>query len=167
MKGAIKFVLAVIVVALLFIGYDYLKKKPLPPDNSAKSATRTVALDNTAPTWTDPATGLMWAGQDNGSDVTWNEASNYCSNLRLAGYSNWRLATNDELAGIYDETQNVNGWHTKGGIKLSGCCSWSGSAGTGLTENSYFNFTFLHGRGFDTPFDYANGLALCVRRSGE
>lgn len=53
-------------------------------------------------TWTDPATGLMWAKDTNSSTVNWNQASNYCSNLRLAGHSDWRLPTIDELGGIYD-----------------------------------------------------------------
>ncbi|MFP5237877.1 MAG: DUF1566 domain-containing protein [Acidobacteriota bacterium] len=44
-----------------------------------------------ASTWTDPATGLMWAARDNGSDVNWNQAKEYCSKLRLAGDRDWRL----------------------------------------------------------------------------
>jgi hypothetical protein len=43
--------------------------------------------------WTDPATGLTWAGKDNGKDVTWKEAMKHCRDLRVAGYSDWRLAT--------------------------------------------------------------------------
>src|SRR5690242_17745520 len=50
--------------------------------------------------WTDPSTGLMWAGKDNGKDVNWHKAINYCRDLRLGGYSDWRLATIDELQGI-------------------------------------------------------------------
>jgi Protein of unknown function (DUF1566) len=48
-------------------------------------------------TWTDPDTGLMWAKKDNGADVNWNQASNYCTKLQLAGYSDWRLPTIEEL----------------------------------------------------------------------
>ena len=43
------------------------------------------------PTWTDPDTGLMWTKKDNGSDVDWNQASDYCSKLQLAGLQ--RLAS--------------------------------------------------------------------------
>lgn len=35
------------------------------------------------PTWTDPATGLMWTRKDNGSDVTWQQAVNYCKYLTV------------------------------------------------------------------------------------
>jgi hypothetical protein len=38
------------------------------------------------PTWTDPDTGLMWAKKDNGSDVSWNQASDYCTKLQLVGF---------------------------------------------------------------------------------
>ncbi|HZE24159.1 MAG TPA: DUF1566 domain-containing protein, partial [Blattabacteriaceae bacterium] len=51
--------------------------------------------------WIDPSTALMWAGKDNGKDVSWKNAAKYCRNLRLAGYSDWRLATVAELKMIY------------------------------------------------------------------
>ena len=51
-----------------------------------------------ATTWTDPATGLMWTKESNSTNVTWNQAKDYCANLHLGGYSNWRLATIDELS---------------------------------------------------------------------
>jgi hypothetical protein len=57
--------------------------------------------------WIDPATGLMWAGKDNGKDVYWRKARKYCRNLRLGGYSDWRLATIEELQGIYDKNANA------------------------------------------------------------
>lgn len=43
--------------------------------------------------WDDPATRLMWAAKDNGKDIRWDKAAKYCRNLRLAEYSDWRLAT--------------------------------------------------------------------------
>jgi hypothetical protein len=54
--------------------------------------------------WVDFSTGLMWTAKDNGKDVSWRQATKYCRDLRLAGFSDWRLATIDELAGIYDGT---------------------------------------------------------------
>jgi Protein of unknown function (DUF1566) len=59
--------------------------------------------------WVDPSTGLMWTGRDSGKDVSWNKAMKYCRNLRLAGYSDWRLASMAELQGIYDKTANAPG----------------------------------------------------------
>jgi hypothetical protein len=120
------------------------------------------------PTWTDPATGLMWAKKDNGSKVDWHEASNYCANLQLGGYSGWRLPTIDELQGIYDQTQNISVnyglVHVKGNLQLSG--AWSNSAGNSSDEAWLFYFGngkrvsgVLWGRGYDAS-------AECVRRSG-
>ncbi len=81
--------------------------------------------------WTDLATGFMWAGKDNGKDVSWHNAVNYCRNLRLAGYPDWRLANMFELQRIYDSTANAPGltgrhddepttWHVKGNLFLTG-----------------------------------------------
>src|ERR1700678_3020039 len=53
--------------------------------------------------WVDSSTGLMWSAKDNGEkDLNWHQAMKYCSNLRLAGYSDWRLGELDEMQAIYD-----------------------------------------------------------------
>ena len=81
--------------------------------------------------WVDPSTGLMWTGRDTGKDVSWNKAMKYCRDLRLAGYSDWRMANMAELQGIYDKTANAPGlagpgngrsvtWHVKGNLFLTG-----------------------------------------------
>jgi hypothetical protein len=86
--------------------------------------------------WVDSSTGLMWAGKDNGKDVTWGKAVKYCRDLRLAGYSDWRLATLDELASLVEksvpapervgntETVYINmgriGRHVRGNLSLAG-----------------------------------------------
>jgi hypothetical protein len=59
--------------------------------------------------WTDPSTGLIWAGKDNGKDVSWKNAMKYCRDLRLAGYSDWRLANMAELQPIYDPSTTAPG----------------------------------------------------------
>jgi len=71
--------------------------------------------------WTDPATGLMWTKKDNGSDVSWQQALDYCKNLQLAGYKDWRLPMIDELQGI----RNVRSSDLKGNLQLSGDEVWS------------------------------------------
>jgi len=47
--------------------------------------------------------------KDNGKDVTWKKAVKYCRDLRLAGDSDWRLASLEELKGIYDKDANAPG----------------------------------------------------------
>jgi len=44
----------------------------------------------------------MWATKDNGSDINWANAKSYCENYRGGGYTDWRMPTQDELAGLYD-----------------------------------------------------------------
>ncbi len=123
------------------------------------------AVPQSVSTWTDPATGLMWARQDNGSDVNWNQASNYCRNLSLGDHSDWRLPTIDELAGIYDPTQNVNGYRIKGGIRLAACCPWSS---TDRAAGEAWSFAFHNGERYYFHLDRSNvPRALCVRHSGD
>jgi len=50
----------------------------------------------------DTKTNLMWAAKDNGSNIDWQGAKNYCENYRGGGYTDWRMPTMDELAGLYD-----------------------------------------------------------------
>ena len=38
-------------------------------------------------TWTDTASGLTWTKKDNGIDVTWQQAMDYCRDLLLANHS--------------------------------------------------------------------------------
>jgi len=50
----------------------------------------------------DMKTCLMWASEDNGYDIKWKDAKRYCENYRGGGYTDWRMPTIDELAGLYD-----------------------------------------------------------------
>lgn len=111
--------------------------------------------------WIDPATGLTWAKKDNNSDVTWQQASNYCKNLRLAGYSNWRLPTIDELQGIYDPNVNAGGLHARGNLQLSG---WEWSSSPGDASGEALNFGFNVGKRRSNKLVYPYTIrALCVR----
>jgi Protein of unknown function (DUF1566) len=133
--------------------------------------------------WTDPSTGLMWAGKDNGKDVNWKNAVKYCRALRLAGYSDWRLATLGELEGIYDKNANAPGlmgpsgkgtastWHVKGNLFLTGDQWSSTQLGDDRGHPSGYapRFDFNEGRVFngDEITFYTNKRALCVRGSGK
>ena len=63
-----------------------------------------IAYDNG--TVLDTRTGLMWAAKDNGSDIDWPGAKRYCENYRGGGYTDWRMPTLDELAGLYDTSKS-------------------------------------------------------------
>jgi hypothetical protein len=62
--------------------------------------------------WPDPSTGLMWSGEMTPTKTgppfgtrtvngfTWQQATDYCSSLQLAGYVGWRLPTLDEVKAV-------------------------------------------------------------------
>jgi hypothetical protein len=125
----------------------------------------------------------MWAGKDNGRDVMWKNAVKYCRDLRLAGYSDWRLATVEELKAIYDKNANAPGlmgpsgrghpatWHVKGELFLTGN-QWSSTQKTddrGHPSGWAWRFDFNEGESFDGDevIFQTNKRALCVRRSGK
>jgi hypothetical protein len=62
--------------------------------------------DNGDGTITDIITGLMWQKTD-GGEMTIENASNYCDNLTLANYTNWRLPSPMEAFSILN-LQNAN-----------------------------------------------------------
>jgi hypothetical protein len=128
--------------------------------------------------WADPATGLTWSARDNGSDVSWKSAMKYCRDLRLAGHSDWRLASLVELNGIFDKTVEAPGragyhdkqrdftWHVKGNLFLTGL-QWANDA-SGHSVSSYHPyFDFNEGKSNNQPsgFLYSQSAmrGLCVR----
>jgi Protein of unknown function (DUF1566) len=161
-------------------------------DTSVQSAHTMAPISQqkiiTPESWIDSATGLMWAGQDNGRDVKWPIATNYCSDLRLGGYADWRLGTIEELEGIYDETANALGlgagkdgkgattWQVKGSLFLTGR-QWSSSKDgekelrDSLDRVWFLDFSDEHKRKNDSPWLYASASrhmrALCVRNAGK
>lgn len=58
-------------------------------------AVKPVVDDDEA--WTDPSTGLVWRRGDNGRDVNWSQAGDYCAGLP----GGWRLPSMDQLESLY------------------------------------------------------------------
>jgi len=91
----------------------------------------------------DTRTGLMWAAKDNESNITWAEARSYCRNYRGGGYTDWRMPTQDELAGLFDEGENqpCNGrCHITPLIDLTESFVWA-SEKRG-SDVAFFSFSF-------------------------
>jgi hypothetical protein len=124
--------------------------------------------------WKDPDTGLMWAKKDNGSDLTQSEALEYCRNLSLAGFRDWRLPNFDELQQIYDpsvvsgSSSSSDGsrydLHGKGGIVMTGGNALSATRSSRQGETMVFNFGGGPRGSVDATFSF-QARALCVRRA--
>jgi hypothetical protein len=72
--------------------------------NEIRRDGRFIAYDNG--TVLDTSTNLMWASKDNGNNINWADARSYCENYRGGGYKDWRMPTQNELAGLYDENKS-------------------------------------------------------------
>ena len=68
--------------------------------------------DNGDGTITDLRTGLMWQKEEN-ERMDWYQAIKYSKNMRLAGYSDWRLPNIKELNTILDLTYKDGWWYHK------------------------------------------------------
>lgn len=117
-------------------------------------------------TWKDSTTGLLWTVKDNGSDLSWNQGKDYCENLTLGGFADWRLPTKDELKALYDRSLSKQ-YKVKDPIELGAASMWSGS-----TNNSgdAWSFNFFNGGTSLSPTRGGCGTAaraLCVCQSGK
>jgi hypothetical protein len=113
----------------------------------------------------DTSTNLMWAAKNNGSDINWQGAKSYCENYRGGGYTDWRMPTADELAGLYGSGNYKNV------IMISDLRVWaSETRGSEAATFCFFysNTGFLilrfggDGRQW-VPQSYGSGRALPVR----
>jgi len=139
--------------------------------NEIKRDGQFIAYDNG--TVLDTSTNLMWAVKDNGSNINWQGAKNYCENYRGGGYSDWRLPTQDELAGLYDKSKGYtpvcaasgdnDKVHLTNLITLS--CWWGWASDTRGSEAA----TFIFNLGYRTWYrqSYDGGLRSLPVRSGK
>ncbi len=109
----------------------------------AGSVVRFVA--NNDGTVLDTRTNLMWAAKDNGDFIAnWSNAESYCENYRGGGYTDWRMPTQNELAGLYDEAKTYKcKWmpsdvHLTESILLT--ATWVWSSETRGSEAAFFSF---------------------------
>ncbi len=114
--------------------------------------------------YTDPETKLMWTMQDNGNDIDWHDANEHAGQLKLGGYSDWRLPTLDELERLYDP-QNKSSNKIRKPFRLTNVWVWSS---TKEGSGSAWLFDFTNGVRYHFPTHNSNdNRALCVRRSGK
>jgi hypothetical protein len=75
-----------------------LSKKQVQLIKDAEKKAAEEESHYTKNTWTDPSTGLMWERTSPSASGTWQECVDYCKNLSLDRYTDWRLPTYLELA---------------------------------------------------------------------
>lgn len=127
----------------------------------AQEEARRIADERMTKVFLDERSGLLWTTRDNGRDVDWRRALSYCEDLELAGYSDWRLPTLEELEGLY-KPWAAGQYKVPGEISLTACCPWSS---TKKSEDSAWNFNFQYREAFSGGLSYTYDLrALCVRR---
>ncbi len=109
----------------------------------------------------DTETNLMWAAKDNGQDINWSNTKRYCETYRGGGYADWRLPTQDELAGLYDRgKKNHDGYQVTELIGITACCPWASE--TRGSDAAYFIFSNGKRHWRYQSFNYRN-RALPVR----
>jgi hypothetical protein len=126
---------------------------------------RFIAYDNG--TVLDTSSNLMWAAKDNGSDINWTDAKSYCQNYRAGGFKNWRMPTQAELIGLYEDelktyeesVKSPNRYNLTTLITLTDCCPWTSDV-TG-SNAPRLNFTNRSWR--VTPMSSGKGRVLPVR----
>ena len=86
---------------------------------------------------------------------TWSGACNMCEQLRLGGFSDWRLPTQGELAILYNERNIIGGFET-----LNNTRYWSSTPyGFG---GFYVCLNFTNGS-FGNHLDMSNQQPLAIR----
>jgi hypothetical protein len=105
--------------------------------------------------WADPRTGLMWARVDNATNIDWWKAKSYCENYFGGGYTDWRMPTQDELAGLYASGVHKNEIYISrhlDGIRVwtsdyrgvaAGCFRFDSGKRAWLPPSSYYYFRAL------------------------
>lgn len=58
-------------------------------------------------TLTDQNTGIMWLKDTDSTQKSWQTALDYCNNLTMASYEDWRLPDIKELDSIIDEASQA------------------------------------------------------------
>jgi hypothetical protein len=101
----------------------------------------------------DKESGLMWAGAENGFDLTWHVASKYCENYSAGGYTDWRLPSADELSNLY-ESQVFGGEGVVELIRAKNVFLWTSEkriapltkifSGAGLVNTANGKLIFFH-----------------------
>ena len=121
-----------------------------------------VLKDNGNGTVTDTKTGIMWQKDDTGKTMGWNEAISSCRGLSLAKYSNWRLASDDELTTLWRNAGVASETKTKFFPSMKPSPYWSSSVIGGTSGVMVWAVDFTNGKATGVP----NGSGGYYRAGG-
>jgi len=98
--------------------------------------------DNGDGTMTDNLTGLMWtknANLPNGT-MNWNQAIDFCNNLTLGGYTDWRLPNVNELESLInaDEANSATWLASQGFANVQASYYWSSTTSAYDSDLAWF-----------------------------
>jgi hypothetical protein len=126
---------------------------------------RFIAYDNG--TVLDTSSNLMWAAKDSGNDISWTDAKSYCQDYRAGGFKNWRMPTQTELIGLYEDepktydnpVKSPDRYNLTTLITLTDCCPWT----SGVTGSNAYRLNFTNRSWRVTPMSSGKGRVLPVR----
>jgi hypothetical protein len=82
---------------------------PNAPTTDPDAPNQAAYVDNGDGTVRDALTGLIWQKANRPGSHNWDEATNYCARLTLAGFNDWRLPARLELISIEDPSFDRSG----------------------------------------------------------
>ena len=137
-------------------GFEIKIDKSIKPSNFYRDNSKQVVIDTKR--------GLMW--QDDKSvtttELSWQDAKNYCKNLTFAGYSDWRLPNEDELLSITDDSRYKPA--IKKEFKYVNS-SWYWSSTPYVSSSKYAWFVYFN-YGYGSSFNKTSkSYVRCVRDS--
>jgi hypothetical protein len=122
--------------------------------------TSSVSVANDS-VYKDMETGLMWQVEDNGVDIDWAAAKDYCEQLNWGGYNDWRIPTQDELATLYRlKAAETSEYYILQKIKITTCCQWASD----VKGSTVASFDFEYGnRDWRHPMSTVETRVVAVR----
>ena len=151
---------------VLVLADDEMARAELVPTAAAvRTNGRQFALRHDDEVVLDCSTGLMWSRAELTQDrLTWADADKLCRELRLGGYSDWRLPTIDELFALADRTRHEPAIDT---TFFPGCkpnAYWAGTPYAPSPGDCAWGVGFYNGLAHWFHRDY-NGFVRAVRAS--
>ena len=94
-----RFILTLVFCVMVFFNRSLPVESAQPDEihNFSLLVAENRFVDNGDGTVTDTKKHLMWQKGDNGEEITFKQALEYCGTLHLGGYTDWRLPLPEEL----------------------------------------------------------------------